>query len=144
HPMQALCPWLDFITPGLVLNKDGSLLAAFDYEGADPDDLFEEQVDSFAQQMQTVSSRLDSRVTAWWIVDKRKDTSYVPGRFENATAEKIDKTYSANFTSGKRHSMRYSVYLLFTGSTGTDKFFDRVARIQKETGKAVGAALIAA
>jgi type IV secretion system protein VirB4 len=144
HPMQALCPWLDFITPGLVLNKDGSLLAAFDYEGADPDDLFEEQVDSFAEQMQTVSSRLDSRVTAWWIVDKRKDTSYVPGRFENATAEKIDKTYSANFTSGKRHSMRYSVYLLFTGSTGTDKFFDRVARIQKETGKALGAALIAA
>lgn len=144
HPMQALCPWLDFITPGLVLNKDGSLLAAFDYQGADPDDLFDEQVDSFAQQMQTVSSRLDSRVTAWWIVDKRKDPSYVPGMFENSTAERIDKAYSANFTSGKRHSMRYSVYMLFTGSTGTDKFIDRVTRIQKETGKALAAALMLA
>lgn len=144
HPMQALCPWLDFVTPGLVLNKDGSLLAGFDYDGADPDDLFEDQVNSFAQQMQVASSRLDSRVTAWWIVDKRKDTSYVPGQFRNATAQRIDATYSTNFTSGKSHSMRYSLYMLFSGNKGTDKFFDRVARIQKETGKAIGAALMAA
>lgn len=144
HPMQALCPWLDFITDGIVLNKDGSLLAAFDYRGADPDDLFDEQVDAFAEQMQNISQRLDSRVTAWWIVDKRRDASYVPGQFENEAAAKLDEIYSAKFTDGRRYTTRYSLYLLFTGSTGADKFFDRVARIQKETGKAVGGALISA
>jgi type IV secretion/conjugal transfer VirB4 family ATPase len=144
HPFQALVPWIDFVTPGLVLNKDGSLLAGFNYTGADPDDLFDEQVDSFAQQMQRAASRLDSRVTAWWIVDKRKDPSYVAGDFENDTAKEIDAAYSENFTSGKHYSMRYSLYMLFTGSTGTDKFFDRVARIQRETGKQLAPALIAA
>jgi len=144
HPMQALAPWLDFVTPTLILNKDGSLLAGFNYEGVDPDDLVAEQVDGFAASMQTISSRLDSRVTAWWIVDKRKDSSYVGGNFINPTAEKIDRAYSTNFTSGKHYSMRYSLYMLFTGSKGTDRFFDRVARIQKETGKAIGAALISA
>jgi type IV secretion system protein VirB4 len=144
HPMQALCPWLDFITDGLVLNKDGSILAAFDYRGADPDDLFEEQVDAFAEQMQNISQRLDSRVTAWWIVDKRRDTSYVPGDFQNEAAAKLDEIYSAKFTDGRRYTTRYSLFMLFTGATGADKFFDRVARIQKESGKAVGAALILA
>jgi type IV secretion system protein VirB4 len=144
HPMQALCPWLDFITDGLVLNKDGSLLAAFDYRGADPDDLFDEQADAFAEQMQNISQRLDSRVTAWWIVDKRRDSSYVPGHFQNKTAAELDKIYSAKFTDGRRYTTRYSLFMLFTGATGADKFFDRVARIQKETGKALGAALISA
>jgi len=144
HPMQALCPWLDFITDELVLNKDGSLLAAFDYRGADPDDLFEEQVDAFAEQMQSISQRLDSRVTSWWIVDKRRDRSYAEGQFQNKTAADLDRIYSEKFTDGRRYTSRYSMYLLFTGSTGADKFFDRVARIQKETGKPVAAALLVA
>lgn len=91
HPLQALCPWLNHVTPGLVLNKDGSLLAAFEYRGVDPDDLFDAQVDSYTEQMQKVFSRLDSRVTAWWIVDKRRDPSYVPGDFQNQTAADLDE-----------------------------------------------------
>lgn len=144
HPMQALCPWLDFITDGLVLNKDGSMLAAFDYRGADPDDLFDEQVDAFAEQMQNISQRLDSRVTAWWIVDKRRDTSYEQGEFQNEVAAKLDEIHSAKFTDGRSFTTRYSLFMLFTGSTGADKFFDRVARVQKETGKAIGPALFSA
>ncbi|UTY55871.1 VirB4 family type IV secretion system protein [Massilia sp. erpn] len=144
HPLQALCPWLDFITDGLVLNKDGSLLAAFDYRGADPDDLFDEQVDALSEQMQTISQRLDSRVSAWWIVDKREDASYERGEFHNETAAQLDRIYSAKFTSGGRYTTRYSLFLLFTGATGADKFFDRVARIQRETGKAIAPALLSA
>lgn len=144
HPLQALCPWLNHVTPGLVLNKDGSLLAAFQYRGVDPDDLFDAQVDSYTEQMQKVFSRLDSRVTAWWIVDKRRDTSYVPGDFQNKTAADLDEIYSERFKAGQHFSTSYTLYLLFTGSTGTDKFFDRVARIQSEKGVAVASALISA
>ncbi|KFC72638.1 VirB4 family type IV secretion system protein [Massilia sp. LC238] len=144
HPLQALCPWLNHVTPGLVLNKDGSLLAAFEYRGVDPDDLFDAQVDSYTEQMQKVFSRLDSRVTAWWIVDKRRDPSYVPGDFQNQTAADLDEIYSERFKSGMHFSTRYTLYLLYTGSTGSDKFFDRVARIQSEKGVAVAAALMGA
>ncbi|MFC5550216.1 VirB4 family type IV secretion system protein [Massilia aerilata] len=144
HPLQALCPWINHVTPGLVLNKDGSLLAAFQYRGVDPDDLFDAQVDSYTEQMQKVFSRFDSRVTAWWIVDKRRDTSYVPGDFQNDTAAELDEIYSERFKAGRHFSTSYTLYLLFTGSTGTDKFFDRVARIQSETGVAVTSALMSA
>jgi len=144
HPLQALCPWLNHITPGLILNKDGSLLAAFEYRGVDPDDLFEEQVDSYTEQMQKVFSRLDSRVTAWWIVDKRRDYSYVQGDFQNQTAADLDDIYSERFKGGNHFTTRYTLYLLYTGSTGSDKFFDRVARIQTEKGVAITSALMSA
>lgn len=144
HPLQALCPWLNHITPGLVLNKDGSLLAAFEYRGVDPDDLFDAQVDSHTEQMQRVFSRFDSRVTAWWIVDKRRDPSYVPGEFQNQTAADLDEIYSERFRSGQHFSTSYTLYLLFTGSTGSGKFFDRVARIQSEKGVPVASALMSA
>lgn len=144
HPLQALCPWLNHITPGLVLNKDGSLLAAFKYRGVDPDDLFDAQVDSYTERMQTVFSRLDSRVTAWWIVDKRRDASYVAGDFQNQTAADLDEIYSERFKSGHHFTTSYTLYLLFTGSSGGDKFFDRVARIQSEKGAAVTSALLLA
>src|SRR5579872_5087849 len=45
-PLQAICPWVDFITNDLVLNKDGSIMAAFEYRGIDPDNLFDERVDT--------------------------------------------------------------------------------------------------
>ena len=111
HPLQALCPWLNHVTPGLVLNKDGSLLAAFQYRGVDPDDLFDAQVDSYTEQMQKVFSRLDSRVTAWWIVDKRRDTNYIEGTFENQTAADLDDIYSQRFKRGQHFKTSYTLYL---------------------------------
>lgn len=144
HPLQALCPWIDHITPGLILNKDGSLLAAFNYRGVDPDDLFDEQVDSYTEQIQRVMSRFDSRVSAWWIVDKRRDTSYETGNFTNQIAADLDNIYSERFRNGKHYRISYTLYLLFTGASGSGKFFDRVARHQTEGNSSLFAALAGA
>jgi type IV secretion/conjugal transfer VirB4 family ATPase len=144
HPLQAICPWIDFITPGLILNKDGSLLAAFEYQGIDPDDLFDEQIDSETERMQRAFSRLDARITAWWIVDKRRDYSYANSEFENPAAAKLDKIYSDSFRNGQHYSIRYTLFVLFTGGTGANKFLDRVARIQTETEASLPGALVSA
>lgn len=142
HPLQAICPWIDHITPELVLNKDGSLLAAYEFRGLDPDNLYSELVDSVTDQLQQAYNLFDNRITAWWIVDKRRDTTYPANDFQNPTAEKIDRIYSQRFTSGHHYSITYTLYLLYTGATGTDKFFDRVSRIQAETEAPLGKALI--
>lgn len=144
HPLQALCPWIDFITPNLVLNKDGSILAAFRFRGLDPDNLFEEQVDSVTKQMQRAYSLLDNRFTAWWIVDKRRDPTYPVGAFENPVAAEIDRLYSKGFTQGQHYSIDYTFYMLYTGVTGVDKFFDRVSRIQAENESGIAASIMSA
>ncbi|MGX9712652.1 VirB4 family type IV secretion system protein [Janthinobacterium lividum] len=144
HPLQALCPWIDFITPELVLNKDGSLLAAFDYRGIDPDNVSDSKVDGTATRIEASNALLDSRITAWWIVDKRKDTSYISGEFTSQAAKDLDTIYSRSFTDGEHYTLDYKFYMLFTGETGANKFFDRVERIQTEEGAAIGSAVIKA
>jgi type IV secretion system protein VirB4 len=140
HPLQAICPWIDFITPDIVLNKDGSLLAAFEYSGLDPDNLFDERVDNATDLLQRSYASFDERITAWWIVDKRRDPAYSDLESSNEASVALDKAYSKVFKQGRRFRIRYYFFLLFTGSTGTDKYLDRVSRLQSE-GMSLSAAL---
>lgn len=144
HPLQEICPWIDFLTPGLVLNKDGSLLAAFEFEGLDPDDVYDEKIDFATEQLQNALSLFDKRLTGWWIIDKRRDYAYPTNTFDNDTARELDEIYSAGFRSGHNFSIRYNFFLLFTGNTGTDKIMDRVARIQRESDVSILSALVSA
>lgn len=132
HPLQELCPWIDFITPDIVINKDGSLLAAFSFDGVDPEDSFEESIDAATLQIQSAYAQLDERVMAWWIVDKRIDNSYLDGDFKNETAQYIDSIYKQEFVNDRKYKITYNLYLLYTGETGTNKLIDRVARIHTE------------
>lgn len=144
HPLQALCPWIDFITPEIVLNKDGSLLAAFHYRGVDPDNLNNAKVDATTSRLEDACKQLDKRITAWWIVDKRRDHSYPAGEFENETAAKLDRIYSKSFRDGRHYSLTYTFYMLFTGDSGTSKFLDRVQRIQSDKSNSIASAFLEA
>lgn len=144
HPLQALCPWIDFITPELVLNKDGSLLAAFKYQGVDPDNLSNVKVSAVTSRFEDTIKQLDKRITAWWIVDKRRDFTYAEGEFQNQTAAALDDAYSQSFREGKHYSITYTLYMLFTGDSGTSKFLDRMQRIQSDKGGSLSSAFIGA
>ena len=37
RPVQEIAPWMTMVTPELVLDKDGSLLTVFEFEGIDAD-----------------------------------------------------------------------------------------------------------
>lgn len=132
HPLQAICPWIDFITPDLVLNKDGSLLAAFEYEGLDPDNLFDARIDASTDLMERSYKLLDEKVTAWWIVDKRRDSSYATMESDNVASMGLDAVYATPFREGRHYRIRYTLFLLYTGETGANKFLDRVSRHQTE------------
>lgn len=143
HPLQAICPWIDFLSPEVVLNKDGSLLAGFEYTGLDPDNLYDDMINASTEQMERAYKPLDERITAWWIVDKRKDSSYTEMSSTNPASCALDKHYSKSFKGGKHYTIRYYFFMLFSGSTGTDKFLDRVARLQEE-GQSLGSSMISA
>lgn len=119
-------------------------MAAFTYTGLDPDDLTEDHANHMCEQMEAAYAQLDSRITAWWIVDKRRDASYPKSEFQNPTAERIDELYSKQFTSGRSYTLSYTFYMLYTGESGAAKFFDRVARIQAEDGYPLSKAVISA
>lgn len=143
HPVQALCPWLNFVRPGLILDKDGSLLAGFEFSALDPDAISDDSIDHATQLHERAINQFDERITAWTIVHKRRDPSYDPMDSNNDTSNALDAEYSKAFTSGQRYETRYLLFLLYTPSQGADKVFDRVARLRSE-GKSLSASLLGA
>lgn len=132
-PLQAIGPWIDYITPEIVINKDGSILAAFSYEGIDPVDSFDAYIDAKTGQLQNAYSQLDEHVMAWWIVDKRETDKYEFGEFENETAKEVDLVYSKSFTNNKHYVIRSNLYLLYTGQSGSVKLLDRISQIRGQS-----------
>lgn len=133
RPVQELCPWLDFITPQLVLNKDGSVMAAFEYQGLDPDNVDSESVNNAVEQLQrAIASNFDERITLWWSTLRRKDDGYLEQTFDNVTARKLDNAYSRVFRAGRYYRMKHWLFVLFTGNTGVDGFMDRYYQMVNE------------
>ncbi|MBK4736074.1 VirB4 family type IV secretion system protein [Noviherbaspirillum pedocola] len=141
HPTQEVAPWLTFLRPNVILCKDGSLLAGFEYEGLDPESVSAEEADKATEMLENAYNQFDDRVTAWWIVDKRRDPTYSFTESENPASVAVDREYSKQFTSGKTFKIRYQLYILYTPPKGSDKFFDRVGALQA-SGKAIGAAIM--
>ena len=51
RPIQEIAPWLTFITPSLVLGKDGSLLATYGLGGVDADHPNKSEITSARDQL---------------------------------------------------------------------------------------------
>ncbi|MGT2460244.1 VirB4 family type IV secretion system protein (plasmid) [Cupriavidus basilensis] len=142
HPQQEILPWLDFVTPELMVCKDGSLLAAYAYEGPDPDNLDDDLVDQAVMQLQRALGQFDSRVTGWWIVDKRKDYTYGESEFDNATAAQLDRAIGNAFRTGISYRFRYWFFVLYTGHQGVHGYLDTVMRLMNEEGRSLPVALL--
>ena len=119
-------------------------MAAYEYTGLDPDNLDEYRVQAITEQMQAAIGQLDARITAWWIIDKRRDYSYFDSNFRNETARQLDEVYSQQFREGERFTLRYRVFFLYSGYSGAFKFMDTVQRIQSEKACAVLTAIVGA
>lgn len=142
-PLQALCPWLNFIRTDIVLQKDGSLLAGFNYEGLDPESADVAKINKATELLEGAYAQLDERITAWWLVDKRMDTSYDLIEPYNPVSAALDREYSKQFTAGKTFKTTYQFFMLYTPATGTDKFLDRVSALRNQ-GTPLGKAMISA
>lgn len=143
---QEVLPWIGLIKDDLVLNKDGSIMAAFELTGLDLENLGgDEDIDSCTNQLQQSFSLLDSRFTAWITVTKQKDNEYLPNvknpitqefenYFTNPVSKELDNLVARHFNAGKVFNIKHRLYLLFTGSVGISKFMDTVQRLMNEEG----------
>ncbi|WP_143266630.1 hypothetical protein, partial [Paraburkholderia caledonica] len=72
RPLQEMLPWMTYISDNVILNKDGSLLAGFEFSGLDPDNIDDELVNRAVEELErAINANLDERVTLW-ITTKRK------------------------------------------------------------------------
>lgn len=137
-------PWLVHVTPDLVLCKDGSLLAAFEYTGVDIDEDNPLVIDSAVLQLQKALQALDERFYIWWVIDKRKKLA--PDQWESDAHDGLHAAMAARrklqYDSGRVFTIDFRAFISYTGETGVYAFMDQVRRRMTEQGQSLPAALL--
>lgn len=135
-------PFLCSVAPGLVLCKDGSLLAGFEYTGVDIDNSDPFLLEQCLKDIQNAYQSLDERFYVWWCIDKQRDYRYPQSDFPNSASKRIDELTRQHYERGEVYSIRYRFFLLYTGETGVFSYLDNVRRLVNDEKRSLPVALL--
>jgi type IV secretion/conjugal transfer VirB4 family ATPase len=144
RPIQEVAPWATMVTPELVLDKDGSLLTLFTFEGVDADSPNASDVSAARDNLDHACKNFDHRITAWWKVSHRRVRGEIDGAFHSPVDERVDSINRRHVGSGKFFRNSHSLALAFTPETGINKIFEKVAYHMTVGGKSVPVAVFEA
>jgi type IV secretory pathway VirB4 component len=124
-------PWFGMVSRDIVLCHDGSLLAAFTYEGADIEGVLDEDINRRIDLLQTAMRQLSDRITLWSVQERRFSTSYPQTTYPTPIGQLIDDEWGAKCTEVPNAKLTHRVYLGYSFPTKTEAFFEQI-RIEME------------
>ncbi|MBS3912824.1 MAG: conjugal transfer protein TraC [Hydrogenophaga sp.] len=137
-------PWMVHVTPDMVLCKDGSLLAAFEFEGVDIDEDSQYRLMQAYKEMQQSMDKLDERFYLWFVTDKRLKTE--PEKWEelatNEVVTLLEDLRRRTYESKAVYTLKTYVFISYTGDTGVYAFMENVRRKMSEDGASFGKAVL--
>jgi len=142
--VQEIAPWMTLVTPDIVLDKDGSLLTVFEFEGVDADSPNANEASAARDNLDHACRNFDHRVTAWWRVSHRRIRGGIEGEFASPIDARLDAINQANIGSGKYFRNSHSLALAYTPETGISRIFDKIGYHMTVGGKALPIALFEA
>lgn len=120
-----LIPWLMPLNDEVVLCKDGSLMAVFEYAPPDPDGLSPEDVDSDAGAAERALLPMRREdVMLWFIARRQKDFGYPAGTFDNVTAREVDAFYAESYKKRVHYTHKYYMAVLLSPEKRSGKMID--------------------
>jgi type IV secretion system protein TrbE len=95
-----LIPWLEEITPGVVLQKDDSLLVVFRYEALDIEGKTWDEIEHNAAQWEQAARLADETITVQMSVRRRAMDAALPATFADPMAGQVDAWWQAQCSTG--------------------------------------------
>lgn len=135
-PIGQLLPWFEQITPNLILNHDGSLLAAFEYEGIDYDSTNADDHDVATQSLETAFRAFDDRNVMWSYLDKRTKIFVEKSSIAQPVAKFVEQEWIEYVDDGNLATFRHVMCIGFRPFKGSGSFFDEVGAIMSD--KSIG------
>lgn len=139
-----LVPWMGLVAPGIVLNKDGSLLAVYRCAGIDAEGVEQRDIDNASQTAEHAMRVFDERFTLWWQVDRRRTSQFPGGTFDDPVSRFVDNVYREHFINAGQFQNSHYFAVLFTPPTGIEGLMDNVSYYVRNEGlsplKALGQA----
>lgn len=131
--MQELLPWLAPLTEGLVVCKDSSFLATFEFQGADADSVGDGEVFQVAQAAERMLFSLrDMPVTLWWTVRRERTTDYPGEPMPDPVSQMLDDEQRANFHAGAAFINRHFLSVLWMPERSTSGMFAKIGALMAD------------
>lgn len=143
-PLDTLVPWMSFVRPNVVLNKDGSVMAAFEYSGIDIEGHEQYEIDQVSAVIEQASLSFREGFTVWSVVNRTRNFTYPGGTPPSAVGEYINDAWKAQVESFSQLQNRYFLFVALDAPKGSNAFLDRLWAFQKEEGLPFGKAFVAA
>jgi type IV secretion/conjugal transfer VirB4 family ATPase len=130
---QELLPWLVPLSEGIVVCKDSSLLACFEFTGVDyatVGDIERDVVSYAAERLMTLFR--DLPVTLWWTVRRERTEDYPKGDIPDAVFKMMDDANRKTFETNAGFRNRHFFSVIHQPVTGTDSFISKVGAMSAD------------
>lgn len=131
RPTQELLPWLFPLSDGIVVCKDSSFLATFEFEGVDGNATTMHELTSLLEHLDAglkLLAAADRPLSVWWTVHRRRTGHYPETKkWSSPVSEEIDEIHKDRFFRESNFINRHYISLVFHPQTGTNKLMDRVS-----------------
>ncbi|APZ42543.1 VirB4 family type IV secretion system protein [Acidihalobacter ferrooxydans] len=125
--LSELLPWAVLLTPGVVLCKDGSLLAGFAYRGMDTEGRGEDAKAADAKMLErAVNSFGSRRIMMWWTVRRDRIGGWSGGQFSDPIAARIDQAARRAWDSQTHYINHRMVWILVAPPTPAETLVSRI------------------
>lgn len=122
------------IAPHMVINKDGSLLACYTYEGIDSEGQERYEIDRATNLMERALRVFDEKITIWFTVDRRRTNEYPESKFEDKFSSFVDNEWKSQFQNGSQYVNKYYLAVVFSPPGGIEGAFEKVSHYLKVEG----------
>jgi len=126
HSCADLIPWFEQVSPGIILNQNGSLLAGFTYDGLDIESSSDEEHKTAAEFLENALAIFDDRFIYWTYLHKRNIDIHSGVQTENKVVDYINKEWYKSLKTKESYEISSTIYISFQPFNREGGFFDEV------------------
>jgi type IV secretion system protein TrbE len=119
-------PWFGMFSDGVVLCKDGSLLAGFAYAGSDIEGVLDDDINRRIDLLQNALRQLTDRITIYSVQRRSFSAEYPHAEFVNPAAALIDRAWGQKCTEYPNGALEHRLYLGFRYPNKTEAIFEQL------------------
>jgi type IV secretory pathway VirB4 component len=133
-----MVPWLFKYSNALLVNKDSSLMATYEFAGPDADALSTGHILELMENLTTSLRDMARRpIAMWWTVHRRRTAHYTTAPMPDPISQIIDDARRETFEQAANYANRHFVTLALLPDVGIDRFAGRVTHGMTHDGLSV-------
>ncbi|MBC8749293.1 MULTISPECIES: VirB4 family type IV secretion system protein [Paraburkholderia] len=140
-----MVPWLFRFSDMLIVNKDSSVMATYEFSGPDADALSTGNVLELMENLITSLRDIARRpVTMWWTIHRRRSARYLTVPMPDPVAQRVDDARRETFERGANYTNRHFVTFTLAPDVGIDRFAGKITHGMTHDGLSIAESLIQA